>query len=65
MAGFNVPRKATVPLLVAISNATDVPMMKLPEGNVPEAIVPELKQDVLKVTVPVIAKLPALELALS
>ena len=54
-----------MPLLVAISNATDVPMMKLPEGNVPEAIVPELKQDVLKVTVPVIAKLPALELALS
>lgn len=65
MAGFSVPRKAIVPLLVAISNTTDVPMMKLPEGNVPEVIVPELKQDVLKVAVPVIAKLPALELALS
>ena len=65
MAVFRVPRKATEPLLVAISNATEVPMMKLPEGNVPEAIVPELKQDVLKVTVPVIAKVPELELALS
>jgi hypothetical protein len=65
VAGFNVPRKATLPLPVTISNATDVPVMKLPEGNVPEFIVPEVKQDVLKVTVPLIAKLPALELALS
>jgi hypothetical protein len=40
-------------------------MMKLPEGNVPDVIVPELKQDPLKVTVPAIPKLPSSELALS
>jgi hypothetical protein len=40
-------------------------MMKLPEGNVPDVIVPELKQDVLKVTVPMTPKLPSSELALS
>ena len=53
-----------VPLPVSISRATDVPMMKLPDGNVPGVIVPELKQGVLKVTVPVIPKLPS-ELAVS
>ena len=34
-------------------------MMKLAEGNVPGVIVPELKQDVPKVAVPVMPKLPA------
>ena len=33
--------------------------MKLPDGNVPDAIVPVLKQGVLKVAVPVSAKLPS------
>jgi hypothetical protein len=48
-----------VPLPVAISRATDVPRMKLPEGNVPDVIVPELKQGELKVTVPLTPKLPS------
>jgi hypothetical protein len=34
-------------------------MMKLPEGNVPGLIVPELKQDVRKETVPLMPKLPS------
>jgi hypothetical protein len=41
-----------VPLSVLISRFTDLPMMKLAEGNVPDVIVPDLKQTPSKVNVP-------------
>jgi hypothetical protein len=47
-----------MPLSVSISRATDVPIIKLPEGKLPGLIVPELKQDLPKVTAPLSSKLP-------
>jgi len=46
-----------VPLSVLMSRVTDVPRMKLAEGNVPDVIVPDLKQASSKVIVPVRPKL--------
>ncbi len=48
-----------VPLSVLISRFTDVPMMKLAEGKVPDLIVPELKQASSKAKAPVRPKLPS------
>ena len=59
LSSLRVPRKLMVPLPVAISRATELPMMKLPDGNAPGVIVPELKQGVLRVTVPSSPKLPS------
>jgi hypothetical protein len=39
---------------------TDLPRMKLPEENVPGLMVADLKQEVLKVALPVISKLPSI-----
>ena len=54
LSAFTIPRNVTMPLPVSTSRPTVLPMMKLPDDNVPGLIVPVLKQDVLKVTEPVI-----------
>lgn len=47
-----------VPLSPLISRDTDLPRVKLAEGNVPEVIVPEVKQVSSKSIFPLRPKLP-------